>query len=263
MDLGIKGKVALVTAASRGLGKAAAMELAREGARVVIAARGKEDLEAAADEIRIATGAHVLPVPADMTRAGDIEALVGAAQAQFGDVDILVINAGGPRPGTFTDVSDEDWLAAVNLNLMSALRLTRLVLPGMRRRHWGRIINMTSLSVKQPLPNLILSNAVRSAVVAMAKTLSLQVAAERITVNNVCPGLILTDRVRSLAANTAQQRGITTEQALHEMQTDIPLGRLGRPEELAALIAFLASERAAYITGATIQADGGRYRGLM
>jgi 3-oxoacyl-[acyl-carrier protein] reductase len=263
MDLGIKGKVALVAAASRGLGKAAATELAREGARVVIAARGEEELEAAADEIRIATGAHVLPVPADVTVAADIEALVGAAQAEFGDVDILVNNAGGPRPGTFTDVSDEDWLAAVNLNLMSALRLTRLVLPGMRRRRWGRIINITSLSVKQPLPNLILSNAVRSAVVAMAKTLSLQVAAEGITVNNVCPGMILTDRVRNLAANTAQQQGITPEQALQDMQTDIPMGRLGRPEELAALIAFLASERAAYITGATTQVDGGRYRGLL
>lgn len=263
MDLGIKGKVALVAAASKGLGKAAAMELAREGARVVIAARGEDDLRAAADEIRAATGAEVLPVRADVTVVADIEALVSAAQAEFGDVDILVNNAGGPRPGTFTDMSDEDWLAAVNLNLMSTVRMTRLVLPGMRRRRWGRIINMTSISVKQPLPNIILSNAARSAVVAMAKTLSQQVAAEGITVNNVCPGTFLTDRVRNLAANTAQGQGITQEQALENMQADVPMGRLGRPEELAAMIAFLASERAAYMTGATIQVDGGAYRGLL
>jgi 3-oxoacyl-[acyl-carrier protein] reductase len=263
MDLGIKGKVALVAAASRGLGKAAAMELAREGARVVIAARNEQELRAAADEIRRATGADVLPVPADVTQVADIEALVGAAQAGFGDIDILVNNAGGPRPGIFTDMSDEDWLAAINLNLMSTIRLTRLVLPGMRRNRWGRIINMTSISVKQPLPNIILSNAARSAVVAMAKTLSLQVAAEGITVNNVCPGIILTDRMRNLAANTAQVQGITPEQALQNMQADIPVGRLGRPEELAALITFLASERASYITGATIQVDGGMYRGLL
>ena len=263
MDLGIKGRVALVAAASRGLGKATAMELAREGARVVIAARGEEELGAAAAAIRGATGTDVLPVPADVTVAADVEALVGAAQAEFGDVDILVNNAGGPRPGTFTDMSDEDWLAAVNLNLMSTIRLTRLVLPGMRRSRWGRIVNIASISVKQPLPNLILSNAARSAVVAMAKTLSLQVAAEGITVNNVCPGTILTDRVRNLAANTAQQQGITPEQALQDMQADIPMGRLGRPEELAALITFLASERASYITGATIQVDGGLYKGLL
>ena len=263
MDLGIEGRVALVAAASKGLGKAAAMELAREGARVVIAARDEEELAAAADDIRHTTGADVLAVPADVTVVADIEALVGAAASEFGDIDILVNNAGGPRPGVFTDMTDADWLVAINLNLMSAVRLTRLVLPGMRRKRWGRIINMTSISVKQPLPNLILSNAARSAVVAMAKTLSLQVAADGITVNNVCPGTILTDRVRSLAANTAQVQGITPEQALQQMQADIPMGRLGRPEELAALIAFLASERASYITGATIQVDGGLYRGLL
>ena len=263
MDLGIKGRVALVAAASKGLGKAAAMELAREGARVVIAARGEEELGAAADEIRAATGAEVLPVPADVTKVTDIEALVGRAQAEFDDVDILVNNAGGPRPGTFTDMTDEDWLSAVNLNLMSTVRLTRLVLPGMRRKGWGRIINMTSISVKQPMANIILSNAARSAVVAMAKTLSQQVAPDGITVNNVCPGTILTDRVRSLAANTAQTQGISEEEALQGMQADIPMGRIGRPEELAALIAFLASERASYITGATIQVYGGVYRGLL
>jgi len=263
MDLGIRGKVALVAAASRGLGRATATELAREGARVVIAARDAQELTATADVIRGTTGAQVLPVRADVTQAADIEALVAEAQDRFGDVDILVNNAGGPRPGAFTDMADEDWLAAINLNLMSTVRMTRLVLPGMRRKQWGRIINITSISVKQPMGNIILSNAARSAVVAMAKTLSQQVAAEGITVNNVCPGTILTDRVRSLAANTAQQRGISPEEALEGMQADIPMGRIGRPEELAAVITFLASERASYVTGATIQVDGGQYKGLL
>lgn len=263
MDLGIKGKVALVAAASKGLGKATAMELAREGARVVIAARNAQELTATADEIRAATGAEVLPVRTDVSQVADVEALVDEALARFGGIDILINNAGGPRPGTFTDMADEDWLAAINLNLMSTVRMTRLALPGMRERKWGRIVNIVSISVKQPMGNIILSNAARSAVVAMAKTLSQQVAAEGITVNNVCPGTILTDRIRSLAANTAQQRGISQEEALQGMQADIPMGRIGRPEELAAVITFLASERASYVTGATIQVDGGQYKGLL
>ncbi len=263
MELGIQGKVALVAAASKGLGKAAAWALAREGAQVVIAARGEAALRQAAAEIADDTGARVVAVPADMSVAADIEALFRAACDAFGRVDILVNNAGGPRPGVFTDMSDDDWLQAVELNLLSAVRLTRLALPGMRARRWGRIINITSLSVKQPIPNLILSNAVRAGVVAMAKTLADQVAAEGITVNNVCPGYMLTDRVRQLSQAQAEAEGRPMEEVLRRSLADIPAGRIGQPEELAALIAFLASEPAAYLTGATIQVDGGRYRGLM
>jgi 3-oxoacyl-[acyl-carrier protein] reductase len=192
-----------------------------------------------------------------------VERLVQVVLAEYGRIDVLVNNAGGPPPGTFTDVSDEDWLHAVQLNLMSAVRLTRLVLPGMRERRWGRIINITSVSVKQPMPTLILSNAVRVGVVAMAKTLAGQVAGEGITVNNVCPGSILTDRITQLTQADAQREGISFDEALARRAAAIPMGRIGLPEELAALIAFLASERAAYITGTTIQVDGGAFNGLM
>ncbi len=263
MELGIQGKVALVAAASKGLGKATALALAEEGCAVAIAARNEADLALAAEEIRRTTGSTILPVRADVSRAADCEALVARVRAELGPVEILVNNAGGPPPGTFTDVTDEDWLAAFQLNLMSAVRLTRLVLPEMRSRRWGRIINIVSLAVKQPIPNLILSNAVRAGVVAMAKTLAGQVAAEGITVNNVCPGYMLTDRVRALAADRAAREGRTVEEVLAESQAAIPMGRLGRPEELAALIAFLASEKASYITGATIQVDGGAIQGLL
>ncbi len=263
MDFRLEGKVALVAAASRGLGKAAARELSREGADVIIAARGKSTLEAAAQEIHQETGRRVLPVQADVTVKGDIEALVQAAEDEFGQIDVLVNNAGGPKPGTFTDMSDEDWLGAINLNLMSTIRLTRLVLPGMRARRWGRIVNITSFSVKQPIPDIILSNTARAGVAAMAKTLAGQVADEGITVNNVCPGYILTDRVRNLAASTAEEEGTEAKEILADWESRIPAGRLGKPEELAALITFLASERAAYITGTTIQADGGLIKSLL
>lgn len=263
MELGLRGKVALVAAASKGLGKATAWELAREGARVAIAARGEALLRQAAAEIAEDTGSPVIGIPADVSVAEEIEELFRATCEAYGQVDVLVNNAGGPRPGVFTDMSDDDWLQAVELNLLSAIRLTRLALPGMRERRWGRIINITSMSVKQPIPNLILSNAVRTGVVGMAKTLADQVAAEGVTVNNVCPGYMLTDRVRQLAQAQAEAEGVPVEEVLERSLGDIPAGRIGQPEELAALIAFLASERAAYITGATIQVDGGRYRGLM
>jgi 3-oxoacyl-[acyl-carrier protein] reductase len=263
MDLGLKDRVALVAAASKGLGKATALELAREGCDVAIVSRNADVLDATAAEIREATGRRVLVVPADVGDEAAVERLVQVVLAEYGRIDVLVNNAGGPPPGTFTDVSDEDWLHAVQLNLMSAVRLTRLVLPGMRERRWGRIINITSVSVKQPMPTLILSNAVRVGVVAMAKTLAGQVAGEGITVNNVCPGSILTDRITQLTQADAQREGISFDEALARRAAAIPMGRIGLPEELAALIAFLASERAAYITGTTIQVDGGAFNGLM
>ena len=263
VDLGLKDRVALVAAASRGLGKATAMALSQEGAHVAIAARGEAALEATADEIRRATGGTVLAVRADVSVSADIEALVSTVEATLGHIDIMVNNASGPRPGVFTDMSDEDWLSAFNLNMMSAVRLTSLVLPGMRERRWGRIINITSVSVKQPLPTLILSNTARAGVVAMAKTLAGQVASEGITVNNVCPGYTLTDRVRNLAKTGAKVENKKAEDIIAKWEASIPAGRLGRPEELAALITFLASEKAAYITGTTIQVDGGFVQSLL
>jgi len=263
MDLGLRGKVALVAASSRGLGRAAAAELAREGARVALCARNAEELQATAEAIRQETGAEVLAIPADLTRAEDIQRLVTQVEARFGRADILVTNAGGPPGGSFEDFDDEAWRRAWELTFMSAVRLIRAVLPGMKARRWGRIINITSVSVKQPLPDLILSNAYRAAVAGVAKTLANDLAPLGITVNNVCPGWTLTDRVQELVERRAAQQGISFEEALKAATASIPMRRMGRPEELAALIAFLASERAAYITGTTIPVDGGSVQGLL
>lgn len=263
MDLGLRDKAALVAASSQGLGRAIAFELAREGARVGICARGRERLEATAEEIRQATGTEVLPVVADVSRAGDCQRLVEVVQKRFGGVDILVTNAGGPPAGYFLDFGDEDWRAAVELTLMSAVRLIRLVLPSMRERGWGRIINMVSISVKQPIEDLILSNSIRAAVVGLAKTIAAQFAAQGITVNNVCPTYTLTKRVENLARARAEREGISYDEVLDVYRAQIPARRLGKPEEIAALVAFLASERAAFINGTTIQIDGGAYRGLL
>lgn len=263
MQLGLTGKVALVAASSKGLGRATALTLAQEGADVVISARGQEALERSRDEISAATGRRILAVQADVSKREDIDRLVSQALDALGRIDILVNNAGGPRPGVFTDMTDADWLAAVDLNLMSAIRLIERTLPGMRQRGWGRIVNITSISVKQPLPNIILSNTVRSGVVAMAKTLAGQVASEGVTINNVCPGYMLTDRVRNLSKTRAEAEGLSVEKVMAQSAASVPVGRLGNPMELAALIAFLASEQAAYLTGATIQMDGGMFQGLL
>jgi 3-oxoacyl-[acyl-carrier protein] reductase len=263
VDLGLEGKVALVAAASQGLGKAAAMRFAAEGARVAICARHRETLQATAQEISAVTGSEVLPIVADLTRAGDIERLLADTVAHYGGLQILVTNSGGPPAGYFADFSDADWQEAVNLTLMSAVRLIRAALPHLRQSGWGRIVNITSISVKQPLDNLILSNSIRAAVVGLAKTLSRQVAAEGITVNNVCPTYILTERVRELAELRAKEQGSSVEEAIAHFSQDVPLGRIGQPEEVADLIVFLASERASYINGTTIQVDGGRFPGLL
>ncbi len=263
MDLGLKGKVALVAGASRGFGKAIAWEFAREGARVAICARGEEVLRATALEIAVDTGSEVFPVVADVTQSEDIRRLVSAVEEHFGQIDILVNNAGGPPTGAFMDFDDEAWEAALQLNLMSTIRLCRAVLPGMRARGWGRIVNLTSASVKQPIDGFILSSAARSGVVAMAKTLANECAAEGITVNNVCPGWTLTNRVKNLAEERARKEGKTVQEVVADYAADIPARRLGHPEELAALVVFLASERAAYITGTTIQVDGGYVRSLL
>ncbi|GIX46127.1 MAG: oxidoreductase [Candidatus Tectimicrobiota bacterium] len=260
MDYGIQGRVALVTASSKGLGKACALGLAREGASVALCARGEAELERTAKEIRATTGAEVFWQRADMASAGDIERLIAATREHFGRIDILVANAGGPPPGQFLDFTDEDWLAALNLNLMSTIRLIRGVLPQMQAQKWGRIVAITSVTVKQPFANLILSNVARAGVVTLAKTLSDQLAKDNVLINTVCPGIILTDRVRQLMQNVARTQGIDEAQALRDYVAPVPMGRPGQPAEFAELVVFLCSERCSYLTGTVTQIDGGLVR---
>ncbi len=257
MDLGLSGRVALVAAASRGLGRATAERLAREGMRVAICARNEELLRRAAEEIQAATGAEVLAVPADVSKPEDVERLVSQTRERFGRLDVLVTNAGGPPPGNFFDFTDGQWEAAFRLTLMSVVRLCRAAIPPMKERKWGRIVHITSVSVKQPLPNLLLSNSLRLAVIGLAKSLAVELAPYNITVNSVCPGPIATERMEQLLQAQAQMQNIPLEEARAAWTREIPLARLGQPQELADAIAFLASENAGFITGAALQVDGG------
>ncbi|MCS7283223.1 MAG: SDR family oxidoreductase [Anaerolineae bacterium] len=261
MDLGLQDKVALVTAASRGLGFAIARELAQEGAHVAICARGAGPLEAAAAALRESTSAEILAVPADVSRQEDVERLVGAVRDRFGRIDILVTNAGGPPPGRFLELTPAAWEAAVQLTLMSVVRLCHAVVPVMRAGGGGSIVAMTSVSVKQPLPNLILSNSLRMAVVGLVKTLADELAPE-IRVNAVCPGWTRTERVVQLMEDRAARNGTTVAEEEARITAAIPLGRMAAPEEIARAVAFLASPAASYITGISLLVDGGLYRGV-
>lgn len=263
MDLGLRGRVAIVAAASKGLGRAVAEEMAREGASVAICARTAVELEAAADAIRKATGGDVYCRALDVTQAAAVEEFVCAVEERFGRVDICVTNAGGPPSKRFLDISLEEWRAAVELTLLSAVYFARAVLPGMQNRRWGRLITITSVSVKQPVDGLLLSNSIRAAVTGLARTLANEFGAYGITVNNVCPGYTLTERLKGLSEAQADEAGLLPEEIVRRWSTQVPLGRLGRPEEFAALVAFLASERASYINGATIAVDGGWVKGLL
>lgn len=258
MDLGLKGKAAIVTAASKGMGNACALALAAEGARVAMCARTERDLRAAAEEVRTKTGTEVLAVAADVTKADDVKVLVGRAVEAFGTVDVLVANAGGPPRGTFDDVGDDQWYAAFEISLLSVVRLVREVLPYMRQRHWGRIITIQSSSVKQPIPGLILSNSVRPGTAGLMKTLAAELGRDNILINTVCPGRIMTERF--LAG--ARHAGLTVDEFAARQSGDIPLGRIGTPEEFASVVVFLASEKASYVTGVSLQVDGGLVRGL-
>jgi 3-oxoacyl-[acyl-carrier protein] reductase len=263
MDLGLKGKVAFIAGGSQGLGKAVTMEMCREGAKVAICALDDPELPKAVEEIRAATGAEVIGIPADVSNADQARNFIRKGIEHYGTVDILVNNAGGPPSKTFLEIDDDLWHFGVKLNLMSTVIMTREVVPIMMEKRSGRIINMTSISVKQPIDGLILSNTVRAGVVGLAKTLSNELASYNITVNNVCPGYTMTERVRSLSVVTAQKEGTTPEEVVKRWESSIPMKRLGTPEEFAALVTFLASERAGYITGASIQIDGGWYKGVM
>jgi 3-oxoacyl-[acyl-carrier protein] reductase len=263
MDLGLQNKVAFVAAASRGLGRAVAEELAQEGASLIMCARNSASLDETCDMIRQRTGAAVLGIVADLTVTADIEKAVTAGLQRFGRIDILVTNVGGPPAGVFADVTRQMWEDAAQQLLMSVVDLTRLVLPGMKEHRWGRILNITSIAVKQPVQNLILSNSLRAAVTGMARTLANEVAPYNITVNNLLPGYTRTERVEQLAASIAEREGITPAEAQARWEADIPMRRLGEPREFAALAAFLASERASYITGSSIAVDGGWIRSLV
>jgi len=263
VDLGLRGKIALVTAASRGLGRAVAEEFAAEGASLVMCARGEEALTAASDAVRAASGVDVLSIRADVSSPEDVSRLVSSAIAKFGRIDILVTNAGGPPSGNFESLDPEKWDNAVRQTLLSAVNLCRETLPGMRRRKWGRIINVTSITVKQPVEGLMLSNSLRAGVTGFARTLANEVARDGITVNNILPGYTRTQRVEELAKATAEREGISFDEVMNRQKASIPMGRLGEPREFAALAAFLASERASYITGTSIQVDGGWIRSLL
>ena len=263
MDLGLKDRVAIVSGASKGMGRATAMALAREGAMITLCARDPDILEEAAAEARaISSPGQVLSVIADMASPGGIERAVDATMAEWGQVDIAVANVGGPPPGQSTQVTDEQWQSGLELNFMSAVRLSRLVIPVMRARRYGRIIVMLSLSIKQPEDNLSLSTVARTATAAFLKTLSNEVAQDGVTVNSVLPGSVETGRLQAVAEMQARFHGRDVAAAMEDRLRLVPAGRFGRPEEVADLIAFLASERAGFITGLSIPIDGGQFRGV-
>lgn len=262
MDLGLKDRVAIVAAASQGLGKAVALGLAREGAKVAICARTESSLIRAAEEIRKETGVEVLARPFDVTDYEQVRSFVSETSDRFGRVDICVTNAGGPPSKPFSETTVEDWQAAVNLNLMSTLYFVREVLPLMQKRKWGRVITITSLSVKQPVDNLVLSNSVRSAVSGLMKTLSNEYGQDNILINNVCPGYTLTARLDELSGRLAKTEGVDSNEIQLRWARQVPLRRLGRPEEFADAVVFLASERASYLTGVSLSVDGGLVKGI-
>jgi len=263
MDLGLRGKVALVAAASKGLGRAVAEELAAEGARVVICARGRDALEAACKEIAGNTKADVHAVAADVATLDGVALVTREAIQRFGQVDIVVNNAGGPPSGLFEKHDWSAWQNAVDLTLRSAVELTRAVLPGMRERRWGRVLNITSIAAKQPVDGLMLSNSIRAAVTGWARTLANEVARDGVTVNCLLPGFTQTDRVVELNAANAKREGLTVEDVEKRTTAQIPMRRIGEPREFGALAAFLASERASYITAQSIAVDGGWIRSLL
>lgn len=263
MDLNINGKVAVVTASSKGLGRAVAEALAKEGVKLAICSRDKERIEKAADTIRAAYKVDVLADVCDVTDRNSIDSFQRKVIHHFKTCHILYANAGGPPPGKAEDFSGEDFKKAVDLNLMSTINLVYAFLPFMKNQKWGRILASASITVKQPLPTLALSNVSRAGVVAFIKTLSQEVAPFNVTANTLAPGYIMTERVQELLENQAQNQGISFHDALEKLRNTIPTKTIGKPEDFGALCAFLASEYAAYITGETFLMDGGMYSGVM
>ena len=262
MDLGLKGKTALVAASTKGLGKATAIALATEGANVVVNGRHKQNLHDAADEIKSLTGNTPFTIQADVTKPEDIDRMYEEVVKKFGTIHVLVTNAGGPPAGGFADFSDQQWSDAVELNLMSTVRLIRKAVPAMREQKWGRIVNIVSLTVKQPADNLLLSNSVRASIIGLAKTISRDLAPDNVLINSIAPYYVSTKRIDYLMEQTGARLGITKDEAMRNIVKEIPVGRLGTPEEFGDLMAFLCSERNSYMTGSTIQFDGGAYKGI-
>ena len=258
MDLGLSGKVALVAAASKGLGKASALALAGEGARVAICARTQAELEATAAEIRDAAGAEVLAVAAHITDAVDIERVVAATLDEFGALDVLVANSGGPPVGKFDALSDDDWERGFQIVTLSFVRFLRAAVPHMRAAGWGRIVAIQSTSVKEPVEHIDLSNGIRPGIAGLAKALMPDLARDGITINLVLPGMFQTSRINPAFESGDLGAEAQAREQLAPVAATIPVGRLGEPGELGALVAFLASEQASYITGAVHQVDGGR-----
>lgn len=262
MKTGLKGKSVLVAAASKGIGKAAALGFLQEGAKVTICARDADVLLRARDQLAAATGGSVIAVQADVTAPAQLAEVVDAARAAHGPVEVLVNNAGGPPTGHHNEISDEQWTQAFQQTLKSAVNLTELVLPEMQAASWGRVINVSSYSVKQPIDNLMLSNSVRLAVLGWAKTLANEVAAQGVLVNTVCPGWTDTDRVSGMLEHRSAATGLSVDAVREEIAKTIPLGRIARAEEIANVIVFLGSELASYMTGSALLVDGGAAKAL-
>ena len=262
MDLGLKGRGVIVAASSEGIGLATAEAFAREGAQVAMCARTESTLRTAAVKLRKETGAEIYAEPMDVTDAAAVQRFVEQVAKQFGRIDICVTNAGGPPAKGFLSVTADEWRKAIDMNFLSVVHLAKAVIPYMQRHRWGRIITITSVTVKQPIAELVMSNAVRAAVVGLVKSLSNEFGKDGILVNNVGPGYTATERLKELAGVQALAGGNAPEQIYQLWAADTPVKRLGEPREIADLIVWLASERASYITGQTVLADGGIYRGL-